>query len=112
MNAGHSLGEWLAGYSSELAEANSVKALIDVLNPETFELKDSKFIAIGAGIEVIKPFISEISNLYVSNDNCPNQVILCGSNTALDELVPLLKAKQIFHQVLPFQSGFHSPFYR
>lgn len=110
MNAGHSLGEWLAGYSSELAEVNSVKALIDVLNPETFELKDSRFIAIGAGIDAIKPLIDTISNLYISNDNCPNQVILCGSNTALDELVPLLKSKQIFHQILPFQSGFHSPF--
>lgn len=110
MNAGHSLGEWLAGYSSELAEVNSVKALIDVLNPETFELKDSKFIAIGAGIETIKPIIEEIPNVYISNDNCPNQVILCGSNSALDELVPVLKAKQIFHQILPFQSGFHSPF--
>ncbi|AZA54637.1 type I polyketide synthase [Chryseobacterium sp. G0201] len=110
MNAGHSLGEWLAGYSSELAEVNSVKALIDVLNPETFELKDSKFIAIGAGIENIKPIIKEIQNVYISNDNCPNQVILCGSNSALDELVPVLKSKQIFHQILPFQSGFHSPF--
>jgi len=110
MNAGHSLGEWLAGYSSELAEVNSVKALIDVLNPETFELKDSKFIAIGAGIETIKPIIEEIPNIYISNDNCPNQVILCGSNSALDELVPVLKSKQIFHQILPFQSGFHSPF--
>ncbi|ASW73089.1 beta-ketoacyl synthase [Chryseobacterium piperi] len=110
MNAGHSLGEWLAGYSSELAEANSVKALIDVLHPETFELKDSKFIAIGTGIDTITPLIGQIPNLYVSNDNCPNQVILCGSNAALDELVPLLKSKQIFHQVLPFQSGFHSPF--
>ena len=110
MNAGHSLGEWLAGYSSELAEVNSVKALIDVLNPETFELKDSKFIAIGAGIEIIKPIIEEIQNVYISNDNCPNQVILCGSNSALDELVPVLKSKQIFHQILPFQSGFHSPF--
>ncbi|WEK70391.1 MAG: beta-ketoacyl synthase N-terminal-like domain-containing protein [Candidatus Chryseobacterium colombiense] len=110
MNAGHSLGEWLAGYSSELAEVNSVKALIDVLNPETFELKDSKFIAIGAGIETIKPIISAIPNVYISNDNCPNQVILCGSNSALDELVPVLKSKQIFHQILPFQSGFHSPF--
>ncbi len=110
MNAGHSLGEWLAGYSSELAEVNSVKALIDVLNPETFELKDSKFIAIGAGIETIKPIIEEIQNVYISNDNCPNQVILCGSNSALDELVPVLKSKQIFHQILPFQSGFHSPF--
>lgn len=110
MNAGHSLGEWLAGYSSELAEVNSVKALIDVLNPETFELKDSRFIAIGAGIDAVKPFIDAIPNLYISNDNCPNQVILCGSNAALDELVPLLKSKQIFHQILPFQSGFHSPF--
>ncbi|MPS63431.1 beta-ketoacyl synthase N-terminal-like domain-containing protein [Chryseobacterium sp.] len=110
MNAGHSLGEWLAGYSSELAEVNSVKALIGVLNPETFELKDSKFIAIGAGIETIKPIIEEIPNVYISNDNCPNQVILCGSNSALDELVPVLKSKQIFHQILPFQSGFHSPF--
>ncbi|MCS3869296.1 acyl transferase domain-containing protein [Chryseobacterium ginsenosidimutans] len=110
MNAGHSLGEWLAGYSSELAEVNSVKALIDVLNPETFELKDSKFIAIGAGIETIKPIIEKIPNVYISNDNCPNQVILCGSNSALDELVPVLKSKQIFHQILPFQSGFHSPF--
>jgi acyl transferase domain-containing protein/phosphopantetheinyl transferase len=110
MNAGHSLGEWLAGYSSELAEVNSVKALIDVLNPETFELKDSRFIAIGAGIDAVKPFIDVIPNLYISNDNCPNQVILCGSNAALDKLVPLLKSKQIFHQILPFQSGFHSPF--
>ncbi|GEN66327.1 type I polyketide synthase [Chryseobacterium rhizosphaerae] len=110
MNAGHSLGEWLAGYSSELAEANSVKALIDVLNPETFELKDSKFIALGAGIDAVSPLIEQIQNLYVSNDNCPNQVILCGSNAALDELVPVLKSKQIFHQILPFQSGFHSPF--
>lgn len=110
MNAGHSLGEWLAGYSSELAEVNSVKALIDVLNPETFELKDSRFIAVGAGIGAVTPFIDAIPELYISNDNCPNQVILCGSNTALDELVPVLKSKQIFHQVLPFQSGFHSPF--
>lgn len=110
MNAGHSLGEWLAGYSSELAEVNSVKALIDVLNPETFELKDSRFIAVGAGIETVKPLIDAVPNVYISNDNCPNQVILCGSNAALDELVPLLKSKQIFHQILPFQSGFHSPF--
>lgn len=110
MNAGHSLGEWLAGYSSELAEASSVKDLIDVLDPKTFELKDSKFIAIGTGLKEIMPLISEISNIYVSNDNCPHQVILCGSNAALEELVPLLKAKQIFHQILPFQSGFHSPF--
>jgi malonyl CoA-acyl carrier protein transacylase len=110
MNAGHSLGEWLAARSSELAEESSVMNLLNVLNPETFELKDSRFIAVGCGLDTLQPIIESISDLYLSNDNCPQQVILCGSKIALDELVPILKVKQIFHQVLPFQSGFHSPF--
>jgi len=110
MNAGHSLGEWLAARSSELAEESSVMQLLNFLNPETFELKDSKFIAVGCGIDKLQPVIEHIDQLYLSNDNCPQQVILCGSNAALDKLVPLLRAKQIFHQILPFQSGFHSPF--
>ncbi|NQX40045.1 Acyl transferase domain-containing protein [Pedobacter steynii] len=110
MNAGHSLGEWLAARSSELAEESSVLQLLSFLNPETFELKDSRFIAVGCGIEQLQPILKEIKHLYLSNDNCPQQVILCGSNTALEALVPILKARQIFHQILPFQSGFHSPF--
>lgn len=110
MNAGHSLGEWLAARSSELAEESSVLQLLNFLNPEIFELKDSRFIAVGCGIEQLQPILQDIENLYLSNDNCPQQVILCGSNAALDILVPILKTKQIFHQILPFQSGFHSPF--
>jgi 3-oxoacyl-(acyl-carrier-protein) synthase/phosphopantetheinyl transferase/malonyl CoA-acyl carrier protein transacylase len=110
MNAGHSLGEWLAARSSELAEESSVMNLLNVLNPETFELKDSRFIAVGCGLDILQPIIESIPDLYLSNDNCPQQVILCGSKIALDELAPILKVKQIFHQVLPFQSGFHSPF--
>jgi acyl transferase domain-containing protein/phosphopantetheinyl transferase len=110
MNAGHSLGEWLAACSSEQAEEGSVMDLLDVLNPETFELKESRFIAVGSGIEQLEPIIANIKDIYLSNDNCPQQVILCGSKAALDKLVPILKANQIFHQILPFQSGFHSPF--
>ncbi len=110
MNAGHSLGEWLAARSSSLAEESSVMNLLKILTPETFELKDSRFIAIGCGIEALAPLLDSIPELYLSNDNCPQQVILCGSKTALEKLVPILKAKQIFHQILPFQSGFHSPF--
>lgn len=110
MNAGHSLGEWLAARSSELAEESSVMNLLKILTPETFELKDSRFIAIGCGLEVLDTILDSIPELYLSNDNCPQQVILCGSKNALEKLVPVLKEKQIFHQILPFQSGFHSPF--
>jgi len=110
MNAGHSLGEWLAARSSELAEESSVMGLLKVLNPETFDLKDSRFIAVGCGLNILQPIVESIPDLYLSNDNCPQQVILCGSQSALAELVPILKYRQIFHQILPFQSGFHSPF--
>jgi acyl transferase domain-containing protein/phosphopantetheinyl transferase len=110
MAAGHSLGEWLASRSSGLVEEASVLQLLKNLNPETYELKDSRFIAVGMGIDQLQPFITQIDRLYLSNDNCPQQVILCGSNAAIDELVPILKRQQIFHQILPFQSGFHSPF--
>ncbi|WP_158995692.1 type I polyketide synthase [Mucilaginibacter sp. L196] len=110
MNAGHSLGEWLAARSSELAEESSVLNLLNYLNPETFDLKDSRFIAVGCGLDKLNPIIKDIQNLYLSNDNCPQQVILCGDTTAIARLIPILKAQQVFHQVLPFQSGFHSPF--
>lgn len=110
MAAGHSLGEWLASRSSGLVEESSVLELLKNLNPETYELKDSKFIAVGCGIGQLQPVIEQIEHLYLSNDNCPQQIILCGSNAAIGELLPILKSRQIFHQVLPFQSGFHSPF--
>ncbi|WP_443945527.1 beta-ketoacyl synthase N-terminal-like domain-containing protein [Pedobacter sp. AW1-32] len=110
MNAGHSLGEWLAARSSSLAAESSVMHLLEVLNPETFDLKDSRFIAVGCGLDILEPIVKNIPNLYLSNDNCPQQVILCGDQTALEQFVPILKAQQIFHQILPFQSGFHSPF--
>lgn len=110
MNAGHSLGEWLAARSASLAEESSVLNLLKILTPGTFELKDSRFIAIGCGVEALGSVLDSIPELYLSNDNCPQQVILCGSKKALEELVPILKTKQIFHQILPFQSGFHSPF--
>ncbi|WP_026309806.1 type I polyketide synthase [Niabella aurantiaca] len=110
MNAGHSLGEWLAARSSELAEEASVTQLLNVLDPGTFELKDSRFIAVGCGLETAVPLMEQIPDLYLSNDNCPSQVILCGTHAAIGQLTAILKERQVFYQVLPFQSGFHSPF--
>ncbi|HJT73962.1 MAG TPA: beta-ketoacyl synthase N-terminal-like domain-containing protein, partial [Chitinophaga sp.] len=110
MNAGHSLGEWLAGRSSGLAEEASVLTLLQELNPSSFEQKNTRFLVAGCGYERLAPLMEGIKDIYLSMDNCPQQVILCGTNEAVDELVPILLKQQIFHQLLPFQSGFHSPF--
>ncbi|SFE77083.1 Acyl transferase domain-containing protein [Chitinophaga sp. CF118] len=110
LNAGHSLGEWLAGRASGMAEESSVLALLQELNPASFEQQDAQFLVIGCGYERIAPFLKDIKELYLSMDNCPQQVILCGIGEAVEKLMIILREEQIFHQILPFQSGFHSPF--
>jgi 3-oxoacyl-(acyl-carrier-protein) synthase/phosphopantetheinyl transferase/malonyl CoA-acyl carrier protein transacylase len=110
MNAGHSLGEWLAGRSSGLASEASVLQLLTRLNPELFEVKNTKFLAVGCGYDQLKPWLEGKEDIYLSIDNCPQQVILCGTIEAVEDFSAILRAHQIFHQQLPFQSGFHSPF--
>lgn len=110
MNAGHSLGEWLAGRSSGLAAESSVLMLLQELNPAAFEQKNTRFLVVGCGYDRLSPMLNGIQDIHLSMDNCPQQVILCGTIEAVDQLIPVLRTEQIFHQVLPFQSGFHSPF--
>lgn len=110
MNAGHSLGEWLAGRSSGLASEASVLQLLTRLNPELFEVKNTKFLAVGCGYDQLKPWLEGREDIYLSIDNCPQQVILCGTIEAVGDFSAILRTHQIFHQQLPFQSGFHSPF--
>lgn len=110
INAGHSMGEWLAAMSAGLVTTDAVKHLVTKLDPQLFELSGAKFIAVGCGYERIQGILEQIPSLYLANDNCPQQIILCGTFEAIEQLVHILKTKQIFHQVLPFQSGFHSPF--
>jgi 3-oxoacyl-(acyl-carrier-protein) synthase/phosphopantetheinyl transferase/malonyl CoA-acyl carrier protein transacylase len=110
LNAGHSLGEWLAGRSAGMAEESSILELLQEVNPATFDQQDAQFLVIGCGFDRVEPFIKGLPDLYLSMDNCPQQVILCGTSKAVETLTVTLQKEQIFHQVLPFQSGFHSPF--
>lgn len=110
MNAGHSLGEWLAGRSSGLASEASVLQLLTRLNPELFEVKNTRFLAVGCGYNQLKTWLEGKQDMYLSIDNCPQQVILCGTIEAVEDFSSILRTQQIFHQQLPFQSGFHSPF--
>lgn len=108
--AGHSLGEWLAGLSAGLVTPESIQRLLGQLDPSLFEVPDARFVAVGAGIKQMQPLLDTIPSLYLANDNCPQQIILCGSLAATEQLITELKKQQIFHQTLPFQSGFHTPF--
>ncbi|UII24743.1 4'-phosphopantetheinyl transferase superfamily protein [Fulvivirga maritima] len=109
--AGHSLGEWLGCYSSGICDEKFVLKMLTQLDPHSISVPDVHFLVIGTGIDEIEPIIKDLDNLYLSHDNCPHQVIVCGHITAIEKCKEILNEKQIFHQLLPFQSGFHSPFF-
>ncbi|MBL3655485.1 beta-ketoacyl synthase N-terminal-like domain-containing protein [Fulvivirga sediminis] len=109
--AGHSLGEWLGCYSSGICDEKYVLKMLTQLDPHSINVPDVHFLVIGSGMDQIKPLIKDFENLYLTHDNCPHQVIVCGHITEIEKCKEILNEKQIFHQLLPFQSGFHSPFF-
>ena len=110
LNAGHSLGEWFGAEASGMVSNSSVRKLITELDASQYQIEGVYFVAVGCSRERIKKYLDSIPDLYLSNDNCPNQVLLCGTKEAVNALSPGLREEQIFFQVLPYQSGFHTPF--
>ncbi len=110
LNAGHSLGEWFGIEASGMVSSESVRKIITTMDADKYRIEGTCFIAVGCGVERVKKYIDSISDLYLSNDNCPSQVLLCGTDDAAEKLAAELKEEQIFYQVLSFQSGFHTPF--
>jgi acyl transferase domain-containing protein len=50
--------------------------------------------------------------LHVAMDNCPNQVVLCGGDAAIEAARATLEAEGALCQFLPFDRGYHTPLYR
>lgn len=108
--AGHSIGEWYAAKSAGLIEDETVIRMVESLDLERQILDGIYYIATGAGLERVEPLYRDIPDIYLANDNCPNQVVLCGTTAAVEKLIELLKEEKIYYQIMPFQSGFHTPF--
>jgi acyl transferase domain-containing protein/phosphopantetheinyl transferase len=95
--AGHSNGEWSAMTASGMLA----------------QLPDVVFLAAATDIATVQAIVSEhheFRDIVVSHDNCPHQVILCGSSASVEKFGARLSARQVLFQRLPFSSGFHTPF--
>jgi 3-oxoacyl-(acyl-carrier-protein) synthase/phosphopantetheinyl transferase/malonyl CoA-acyl carrier protein transacylase len=110
MNLGHSLGEWFGAKASGMVSDSSVIKLIESTDPSKYSIDGIYFVAVSVGREKMDELFGNIPDLYLANDNCPNQILLCGTQEAVDKLIPILQREQIFYQQLTFQSGFHTPF--
>ncbi|WP_410210569.1 beta-ketoacyl synthase N-terminal-like domain-containing protein [Aquirhabdus sp.] len=109
--AGHSVGEWSAMLTSGMMD----QALSDRTNAgldfDAMRFPDVQFLAAACGQANLSAALVDLSEIAISHDNCPHQVIACGQRSAIVVTAERLRSQGIFVQILPIVSGFHSPLF-
>ncbi|GIG63446.1 polyketide synthase [Longispora fulva] len=109
--AGHSIGEWTAMVTAGMYSDTELDDVLGTLDPDTFEVPDVVFATIGRAAEQIAPRLTS-GDVVMSHDNSPNQCVVCGPADQVRALLAELLDEGVFGQVLPFRSGFHTPYLR
>lgn len=109
--AGHSVGEWSAMLASGMMDQSLSDQTNATLDLDAVEFPDVQFLAAGCSLVELEQAMTGLSNLALSHDNCPHQVIACGYRNAIEALGERLRSQGVFCQTLPFVSGFHSPLF-
>lgn len=110
INVGHSFGEWFALGAAGVISKDSVIGFLRSQDPEQYKYIETYYVAVSCGTERLTGLLSGIEKLYVANDNCPSQVLMCGTREATDRMCEILKRENIFHHQLSYQSCYHTPF--
>ncbi|QKV98014.1 polyketide synthase dehydratase domain-containing protein [Streptomyces sp. NA02950] len=109
--AGHSVGEWTAMAAGGLCSGAAVDAFLDSFDPDTLRVPGLAFAALGASAERVVAALATrpYAGTVLSHDNAPRQSMVCGPRAAVEEFVTAMRAEGVIAQLLPFQSGFHTP---
>ena len=108
---GHSLGEWTAMLVAEAVTREAIDRFVHGIADGDLVLPDLVFLALGCGVDQAEAAIADLPDIAVSHDNCPHQVIVCGSEASVATAQERLKAQRVLGQVLPFRTGFHTPMF-
>jgi acyl transferase domain-containing protein/phosphopantetheinyl transferase (holo-ACP synthase) len=108
MYAGHSVGEWSASLFAKITDGDWNRIYQSMLRWEA-PLQYPLVAVSGIDCETAERWCAETPDLYLASDNCPSQVLLCGKQEAIDTLVKRLSEERLFHTLLPYGSGFHTP---
>ena len=107
--AGHSIGEWSALIAAGAAPfeefADSTRAFD--AGPG---VPDLVFGVIGGGAALAEQTIADLPDVVLSHDNCPHQSIICGTESSVEVALDRLRTRGVSGSVLPFRSGFHTPY--
>ncbi|MDR3239918.1 MAG: 4'-phosphopantetheinyl transferase superfamily protein [Clostridiales bacterium] len=108
MYAGQSVGEWDAAIFAGIVDGcvDELKAGIAARDPA----KNYPAVVVSdADRQMAETWCKSIPDLWLSSDNCPSQIILCGAEPAVADLVEKLEKEKIAYTLLPFGAGWHTP---
>jgi malonyl CoA-acyl carrier protein transacylase/phosphopantetheinyl transferase len=115
---GHSTGEITALLASGLAGEQDEEWLLQQgleiniqLQAMEKQLPVAKLLAVGGADPSVLAAVVAKSNgeLCVTMDNCPNQMVLCGSEPAIEGAYERLTEKGAICSFLPFDRAYHTP---
>ena len=106
--AGHSLGEITALYSSDVLSFEDCISLIKIRSEFMANAaKGSMAALIGFDRNQLDALVKETDDLVIANDNSSSQVVLSGSEAALNEISERITCKRFLK--LNVSGAFHSP---
>ncbi|MER7176986.1 beta-ketoacyl synthase N-terminal-like domain-containing protein [Streptomyces mesophilus] len=107
--AGHSVGEWTAMAVSGMYDPAEVDAFLRDFDPSSLRVPGLAFAAFGAPAAQVEALLDAFPGVALSHDNAPRQSVACGPHPQVEALAARLRADGVLGQVLPFESGFHTP---
>ncbi|SDM77382.1 Acyl transferase domain-containing protein [Allokutzneria albata] len=107
--AGHSVGEWTAMVAAGIYSDAEIDSFLQTYDPDALKVPGVAFAALGCGVDRIADALAARPELVLSHDNAPNQCMVCGPVEVVEDLVREMRGKNVLGQLLPFQSGFHTP---
>jgi len=122
MVAGHSSGDYsalLAAGCLDITRDEHLVQHIRALNAvyEEFaarkEVPKASLLVVGStNVEILDGVLSELApDLTVALDNCPQQMVLCGTEVAIDRAAYVLGGKGAVTERLPFGRPYHTPLF-
>ena len=110
MYLGYSLGEWEAALFAGIITCDIDDWTTNFSSGwDSYEYYYPLVLVDGADRDLIDTWCRDIPDLYVSIDNCPSQVILVGTESALAAVTKILDEKDILHVVIPQRTALHTP---
>ena len=109
LHTGHSVGEWDAALFAGVTEGNMF-ALSKTLFNYIRESKPYPMLAVsGIDRRLAETWCQKLPDIWMACDNSPSQVMFCGRKDSLDALIKILEEEHVFHTVLPYGVGMHTP---